>query len=174
MGGIGKSQLARSYAHTHQHKYTAVFWLNAKTEQSLSLGVAQMAELIPLPDVLESNRQIRKDDAGITAASIAVTDWLTQRANTKWLLVLDNVDHQTAGDSEDIDEVHSVYDTVNRDFDATKHIPQVSHGSVLITSRLSFLSRAFGAKAIQINEMSEDEGVRLLCKASHTNLDEAG
>lgn len=174
MGGIGKSQLARSYAYLHQHKYTAIFWLNAKTEQSLSLGVAQMAELIPLPDFLGSNRQIRKDDAGIAAASIAVTDWLSQRANTDWLLVLDNVDNQTAGDSDDIDDDQDVYDTANRNFDAAKYIPQVSHGSVLITSRLSFLSGTFGAYAVRIDQMSEDEGVRLLCKASHTDLNEAG
>lgn len=174
MGGIGKSQLARSYAYIHQHDYTAVFWLNAKTEQTLSLGIARMAERIPLPDVLEANRQIRIDDAGVTAASIAVTDWLSQQANTKWLLVLDNLDNQTADDLEEIDEVQSVSNTANRDFDATKYIPQVSHGSVLITSRLSFLTRAFGAKAIRVDGMSEDEGVRLLCKASHMDPDEAG
>lgn len=170
MGGIGKSQLARSYAYTHQQKYTSIFWLNAKTEKSLSLAIAQLAEQIPLPEVLLTNRQIRKDEAGITDASIAVTAWLSHHANTEWLLVLDNVDNQTAENAEDIDEVQSV--SKSKDFDAYKYIPQVSHGSVLITSRLSFLSRAFGAKLVPVGEMSEDEGIRLLCRASQTELDE--
>ena len=172
MGGIGKSQLARSYAYTHQQSYTSIFWLNAKTEKSLSLGIAQLAEQIPLPDVLDSNRQVRKDEAGMAAASNAVTAWLSHQDNKEWLLVLDNVDNQTAEDSQDIDEVQSV--AKSKDFDAYRYIPQVSHGSLLITSRLSFLSRAFGAKSVQVGEMSEDEAIRLLSKASQTDLDEAG
>lgn len=148
--------------------------MNAKTEKSLSLGVAQIAEQIPLLNVLDSSRQLPKDDAGIEAAGIAVAAWLSHQANTKWLLVLDNVDNQTPENSEDSDEAQREPKAARREFDAYKYIPQVSHGSVLVTSRLSFLSRAFGAQAVQIHEMSTDEGISLLCKASRTEPNEAG
>jgi ATP/maltotriose-dependent transcriptional regulator MalT len=36
LGGIGKTQLAITYARRHKEKYTAIFWLNANDEDSLS------------------------------------------------------------------------------------------------------------------------------------------
>ncbi|MCJ1476114.1 hypothetical protein MMC13_004779 [Lambiella insularis] len=173
MGGIGKSQLARNFATKHQRDYTAVFWLNAKTEQSLRRGIAQLAEQIPLPHLLNAGRQIQLDDAGIDAATLAVTDWLCLNGNVGWLLVFDNVDSQLSTGPDDETQPGKSAST-GAGFDAYKYIPEVSHGSILITSRLSFLSRSFGATAIRVDEMSTDEGVRLLCKVSHRNQDETG
>ena len=43
MGGIGKSQMAREYATTHQDAYTAVFRVNAKSGNSLKIAIAEIA-----------------------------------------------------------------------------------------------------------------------------------
>ncbi|MCJ1404838.1 hypothetical protein MMC11_008064 [Xylographa trunciseda] len=173
MGGIGKSQLARSYATGHQNNYSAIFWLNAKTEQSLRRGIALIAEQIPLPDVLDAGRCLRSGEAGTDAAVAAVISWLCLKDNTDWLLVFDNLDRQISGEHQE-DEFDATLGSSNAGFDAYKYIPDVSHGCLLITSRLSFLSRAFGATDIRVAEMSPHEGIRLLCKASHKNPEEPG
>ncbi|MCJ1377833.1 hypothetical protein MMC17_000929 [Xylographa soralifera] len=173
MGGIGKSQLARSYASKHQNIYSAIFWLDAKTEQSLKRSVALIAEQIPLPDVLDAGRRIRYGDAGVDAAAHAVFDWLCLKDNTDWLLVFDNVDSHLSSEYQE-DELSATSGSGIAAYDVYKYVPEVSHGSLLITSRLSFLSRAFGATAICVEEMSLVEGIRLLCKVSHRSPDEPG
>ena len=173
MGGIGKSQLARSYAIKNQRHYTAVFWLNAKSEQSLRTGLAQLAEQILLSAVLDSNHKIRKDEAGIEAAKAEVESWLSRELNCKWLLILDNIDNQIP-DEYYADVVATGGTGQSSKFDAYRYIPQISHGSILITSRLSFLARAFGATSVTVEEMSVAEGALLLCKVSHRRPDEPG
>ncbi|MCJ1395473.1 hypothetical protein MMC18_008359 [Xylographa bjoerkii] len=173
MGGIGKSQLAWIYATEHQLDYSAIFWLNAKTEQSLKKGIALIAEQIPLPDVLDGGRRVRYGEAGISAAFNAVIDWLRMKDNTNWLLVFDNADDHLSGNYQEA-EVDAIPSSGNAGLGAYEYISQVSHGSVLITTRLSFLSRAFGAMAIHLEEMSSTEGVQLLCKVSHRHPEEPG
>ncbi|MCJ1434207.1 hypothetical protein MMC27_003574 [Xylographa pallens] len=173
MGGIGKSQLARSYATKHQNTYSAIFWLDAKTEQSLKSSLAQIAEQIPLPDVLDAGRRIRYGGGGVDTATHAVLNWLCLKDNTNWLLVFDNVDHHLSSEHQE-DKSSATSGSGIEAYDAYKYVPEVSHGSLLVTSRLSFLSRAFGAKAIQVEEMSLVEGIRLLSKVSQRNSDESG
>ena len=173
MGGIGKSQMARSYATKHQQIYSAVFWLDAKTEKSLKRGIALIAEQIPLPHVLDAGRRIRYGESGIDTASTAVVDWLCLKDNTGWLLVFDNIDGQISREHQE-DGLSENPGAGNVGYDAYKYFPEVSHGNILITSRLSFLSRILGATAIQVEEMSSDEGARLLCKVSHIGPGEPG
>ncbi|MCJ1283148.1 hypothetical protein MMC26_002475 [Xylographa opegraphella] len=173
MGGIGKSQLARSYATKHQNSYSAIFWLDAKTEQSLKRSIAQISEQIPLPDVLDAGRRIRYGEAGLDAAAEAVFNWLCLKDNTDWLLVFDNVDRHLSSEKQEY-ELRGPSDSGIAAYDAYKYVPEVSHGSLLITSRLSFLSRAFGATGIRVNEMSRVEGIRLLSKVSRRSSDEPG
>ena len=172
-GGVGKSQLALQYALIHQRTYTAVFWLNAKTETTLKLGIAQLAEQIPLANVLDATRQIPKDRPGIEAARAAVTNWLSHEGNIGWLLVIDNLDSQIS-DTGALDETEDAVSTSNKAFDASKYVPQVPHGSMLITSRLSFAGNAFGASTVEVNEMSEGEGIELLCNISKRATGEEG
>ena len=175
-GGVGKSQLALNYAIIHQRTYTAVFWLNAKTETTLRLSIAQLAEQIPLANVLDATRQIRKTEPDIEAAYVAVTNWLCHEGNIGWLLVIDNVDNQISNtaDQDPGETDTGLVSTSTKVFDASRYIPHVSHGSILLTSRLSFVGNAFGATTIEVNEMSEDEGIELLCKVSGRATHEDG
>jgi hypothetical protein len=168
MGGIGKSELARSYALAHQTNYSAVFWLNAKEERTLRLSLAKLAEQIPLPSFLDEAHQVRNDEVGIKHASDAVLAWLSHKLNTEWLLIFDNVDSQ---DNESMNDEPTPYST---SFDARIYFPKVTHGNILLTSRLTFLGRVFGAKVIRVEELSEHEGVNLLCKTSNRQPDEPG
>ena len=47
LGGIGKSQLAIEFAKKHRTDYTAVLWLNAKTEDTLKRSFAANVRRLP-------------------------------------------------------------------------------------------------------------------------------
>src|SRR3954468_13236937 len=46
LGGMGKTQLAITYARRHKEKHTAIFWLNANDEDSLKLGFRDIAQQV--------------------------------------------------------------------------------------------------------------------------------
>ena len=146
-GGIGKSQMARDYASHHQHDYDSLFWTNGRSEQSLRTSIARISELIPLPRVLDSNQKVRKTEGDIDKAMHAVDCWLTSAGNSRWLIIIDNVDTQLAEDDEE--EVSHT----GRGYDVARYIPSVAQGSIIITSRLCFLARDLGAQNLRIGEM---------------------
>jgi hypothetical protein len=46
LGGMGKTQLALAYAQRHKDEYSAVFWVNSKSEDTLKQGYAVAAKRI--------------------------------------------------------------------------------------------------------------------------------
>ena len=131
-GGIGKSQLARDYAWHHQHDYDSLFWTNGRPEQSLRTSIARISEQVPLPRVLDSNQKVSKSEGDIDKAMHAIDCWLTSAGNSRWLLLIDNVDTQlTEDDEEGVSQTGCGYDV-------TRYIPSVAQGSIIITSRLPF------------------------------------
>ena len=160
--------MARDYASHHQHGYDSLFWTNGKTEQSLRKSWARMAELIPLPRVLDSNRKVANNEGDIDKAMHAVDDWLTTAGNSQWLVIIDNVDVQLTEDDEE------AVSQTGRKYDVARYIPTVAQGSVIITSRLSFLARDLGAQNMSIGEMKLDEALQVLQKASGRPHNESG
>ena len=167
-GGIGKSQMVRDYASQHRHDYDSLFWTNGGSEQSLRTSIARVAELIPLPRVLDSNQKVPKNEGDIDKAMHAVDSWLTSAGNSRWLIIIDNVDTQAA---EDDDEDGS---QTNGAYDVARYILSVNQGTVIITSRLLFLARDLGAHNLPIGEMTSDEALQVLQKASGRPYDETG
>ena len=167
-GGIGKSQIARDYASHHQHDYDSLFWTNGRSEQSLRTSIARISELIPLPRVLDSNQKVRKNEGDINKALHAVDCWLTSAGNSRWLVIIDNVDTQLAEDDEE--EISHT----GRGYDVARYIPSVAQGSIIITSRLSFLARDLGAQNLRIGEMKLEEALQVLQKASGRPHNELG
>ena len=155
LGGVGKTQLAIEYAARHQGLYTAIFWCNGKSEALLRLELARVAEQIPLNGVLDSNNKILKDELGVEKALTAVFDWLSEMHNTKWLIIIDNVDTEGA---------------VPASYDIWKQLPR--HGSILITSRLASLRRL--GKGVEIREMPIQDGLQILCNATGDNVEDQG
>ncbi|KAL9611132.1 MAG: hypothetical protein Q9167_004212 [Letrouitia subvulpina] len=169
MGGIGKSQMAREVAIVHQSVYTSIFWANAMSEDTLRSSYSQIAEQIPLPGALNINGRVGNGAGEIAIAIRSVLNWLEECENNRWLLICDNADNQTQGsDDQSNNELqrnaYNIYD----------YIPQSSHGTILLTSRVASLARYLGGTAIRIEAMNISESLYLLAKTSSRPLNEPG
>jgi hypothetical protein len=95
MGGIGKTQLALSYAHERAEKGTpVVIWINSETQIDIYQSYTDVADRLELPD--------RRPDASGNQNQFAVTKWL-QKTSTSfphllfprpliWIGVADHMD----------------------------------------------------------------------------------
>ena len=137
MGGIGKTQLAISYAKRHRHSYPSIFWLNANTEATLNNSLRAMANRILPPETVSE-----LDDDQVW---VHISNWLSKLDNTRWLLMFDNHD--------DPDQ-----------YEITKYRPSVAHGSIIITTRQP--DRVNGER-IKVQSMAkEEESLRILATRS--------
>lgn len=127
MGGIGKTQLAISYVKQHHHDYESVFWLNATSEATLKDSFRVVAEVVfnvQDPVVLEGEQIL-----------IHIRGWLSDRKNTRWLLIFDNYDNP-------------------EQFKIEMYYPPASHGAVIVTTRLPHL---FSGRTVQIQPLQKIE-----------------
>ena len=108
MGGIGKTQLATTYAKRHSSSYSSVFWLNATSEATLKSSFRGVANRVLPPETVG-----KLDDDEVC---VRVSSWLSELDNNRWMLVVDNYD--------DPDQ-----------YDIAKYYPSVAHGSIIITTR---------------------------------------
>ncbi|KAK8900850.1 hypothetical protein QC760_010614 [Botrytis cinerea] len=126
LGGMGKTQLAITYAKRHQEKYTAIFWLNANDKDSLKLSFRDIAQQVlrhhPSTTVLSSVDQ----DGDLDQVVSVVKEWLDYSRNTKWLMIYDNYDNPKTPNNPD-----------NLAVDIRPFFPWSNNGSIIITTRSS-------------------------------------
>ena len=85
LGGVGKTQLAIEYARNHYADYDAVLWAGAASASELHASLANLVDVLKLPEVLAREQEVKVQ---------AVIDWLC--SNQRWLLILDNADTNEA------------------------------------------------------------------------------
>jgi hypothetical protein len=145
MGGIGKTQMAISYAKRRRSSYSSIFWLNAASESTLKGSLRILARR-----VLPADSVIIPDDGQLWSQ---VSNWLSDLDNTRWLLIFDN------------------YDDPGQ-YDIERYYPYVSQGSIIITTRLP--DRLNGRK-IQVRSMKKvQDGLRILATRSEREGVESG
>ena len=81
LGGIGKTQIALEYAYRYSLEYSAVFWIEGETVESILASLGRIAGHLQLPEHGNSDQQ---------QMVAAVQHWLT--TNGTWLLIWDNVE----------------------------------------------------------------------------------
>lgn len=81
MGGVGKTQIALQYAHTHLAEYEAVWWLNAETRFSLQNSISAFL----------SAQKLLPKDADVDGVRLAFLDYLAHHGG--WLLIYDNAEY---------------------------------------------------------------------------------
>ncbi|MFO0578401.1 MAG: FxSxx-COOH system tetratricopeptide repeat protein [Polyangia bacterium] len=82
LGGVGKTQLALAYAFSERHRYQAVLWVQADSEDSVRSGFAELANQLHLPGASENQ--------SLDDTVIQVRHWLEKTERT--LLICDGAD----------------------------------------------------------------------------------
>jgi NB-ARC domain len=145
MGGIGKTQLAISYAKQHRDSYSSAFWLNAASEATMNSSLRAVANRILLPATVG-----KLDDDQLR---IEVLNWLSELENFRWLLILDNHDDPDG-------------------YKIQEYFPFVAHGSIIITTRLP--DRLTGKKVKVRSMKKEEDSLRILATRSGRGDTESG
>jgi hypothetical protein len=107
-GGIGKTQLAIAFALRHYQEDSSVFWIDASSEDAVKDSFRSIAEAVF--DVRDPTTLA--GEQSITHAK----RWLSDRRNTRWLLVFDNYDDPES-------------------YRIERYYPHTLHGSIIVTTR---------------------------------------
>jgi hypothetical protein len=152
LGGIGKTQLAITYARRHKEKYTAIFWLNANDEDSLKLSFRDVAQQVlsyhPSTSALSSVDQDKDLDQVVNV----VKAWLEFPQNARWLMIYDNLDNPKIPGNPDSSAV-----------DIRQFLPRSDHGSIIITTRSSQVRQG---ERIHIQKLPVREGLEIVSNMS--------
>ncbi|KAH8895810.1 TPR-like protein [Thozetella sp. PMI_491] len=151
LGGIGKSQLAIHFAHriAESRPDTWVFWVHAASRARFEKAFRDIADNVKLPG---------RTNQGVDICRL-VHQWLSNRHNGKWVLVIDSADDYT----QFLDAPGNVAET----HPLASYIPQSGHGFTLLTTRNYSIGLDFcggSANVIQIGPMDPSEALSLLEK----------
>ena len=131
LGGMGKTQLAVEFARRYHQRFSAVLWLDGRSEDSLKRSIASCAGRIPAGQIPEVSRSYATDSgADMDAVVKDVMGWLARADNSAWLLIFDNVDREYSKRGGDPEA-----------YDVKRYFSGADHGSVLITTRLAKLEQ---------------------------------
>jgi hypothetical protein len=131
LGGIGKTQLVVEFARRHHRRFSAVLWLDGRSEDSVKRSIASCAGRIPQGQIPEASRGYATDSGvDVNAVVKDVMGWLARPDNSAWLLIFDNVDREYSKGGGDPDA-----------YDVEGYLSGADHGSVLITTRLARLEQ---------------------------------
>jgi tetratricopeptide (TPR) repeat protein len=123
----------------------SVFWVHASNSARLEQAFSDIAQRVGLYSRLS---------AAIDTV-LAVCTWLSNEANGRWLMIVDNVDDEIAIESQ----------RDGQSMPLASLLPQSDHGAVLITSRNADVARGLVGRQqdiIQVGAMNDSEAVELL------------
>ncbi|KAL9134141.1 MAG: hypothetical protein Q9175_004673, partial [Cornicularia normoerica] len=143
LGGIGKSQLAIEFAKKHRDDYTAVLWLNAKTEDTLKRSFAANARRLPRKHFSQDLLDGPQDEENLRTILREMKTWLGLPGNHRWFLIYDNVDNPKIPDNK---REHA--------YDIRSYFPEAHQGSILVTTRWKTLRIGH---PIEVTKLSKDE-----------------
>ncbi|KAF2724735.1 TPR-like protein [Polychaeton citri CBS 116435] len=158
LGGIGKTQLAITYAKRYRHDYSALLWLNAKDEASMKASFTRIAKQIlnehPSATRLADLDMDQKPDEVLDA----VKAWFSMPKNTRWLMICDNYDNPKIPGNTDLNAL-----------DLHRFLPEPYHGVILITTRSSQVQVGHRMHITKLRDLQD--GLRILeASSSRQNL----
>ncbi|KAF7191722.1 Nephrocystin-3 [Pseudocercospora fuligena] len=158
LGGIGKTQLCAHFARKHSTSFSAVIWLDASSKDSLEQSIERCADRILSADqsyqgLVRTSDPSKRADANGSAREPEHTPlwrlntWLSEDANSQWLLVYDNLDREWRYGDDPLA------------FDFLHYLPSVDHGNVLINTRLSTIP---AKHRFTLGPASQDQALKML------------
>ena len=151
LGGVGKSQLAIEFTHrlSEKRKDIWIFWIHAGTRARAEEGFRTIADTVKLAGRNQPTADIPQ----------LVSNWLSNTANGRWVLVLDSVD--------DGDVFFGIQGERKDARLLATWLPQSRNGSIVITTRDQGVAVRLTGRhqdTIPIRPMVEIDAVSLLEK----------
>ena len=160
LGGSGKTQLAIEFARKHAEDFTARFWLNAQTEETVRQSIVNVAKQLPPEQISEkAMKGHQKTVEEVDETIQEVLKWFGKPKNSRWLIIYDNVDRESTVNALGLGA-----------YFLEQYLPPWDCGSVIITTTLSQLQRQ--GQGIKISSMTKEEGLQLL--GQHLGVSVAG
>ncbi|KXX75409.1 Kinesin light chain 4 [Madurella mycetomatis] len=170
LGGAGKTQLSTAYAYSHRDEFDAVLWVDGANEANTLMSYRTIAQRfldatrraaddddrdrtslfsklsVGCPSLLSPSGKVSINAEALPKIARAVIEFLQSDAERfTWLLIVDNVDNLTG-------------------YPLSSFLPQSKRGSIIITTRLTAVSR-FGYP-IEVGEIEEESAVQILLSAA--------
>ncbi|RDW79009.1 uncharacterized protein DSM5745_05861 [Aspergillus mulundensis] len=153
LGGMGKTQLATRFARSHKDDFTAVLWLNGKSQETLLQSLSSALPKLPGQD----SDTTARNEGEVKRNASQVLEWLALQDNHSWLIIFDNVDQYSPG--------------ADAGYDVGQFFPAADHGSILITSRLLKLSEL--GRSFPLQKLDPTHATQLLLQNSGISSQEA-
>ena len=142
LGGAGKSQLVLNYIREYRQDYSAVFWIEGGSKESIERDYIQIYRLL-YGRLLGAGQDIVKVEDAVPA----VKSWFHGREG-RWLVVLDSAD-----------TIDNPQDQLYIDLDY--FIPDAPGVHVVVTSRSATAKEMTVLEAIEVADMEPSEAVAL-------------
>ena len=159
LGGIGKSQLAIEFAKKHRDDYTAVLWLNAKTEDTLKRSFAANAKRLPKESLNQELLYGSQDEESLDRILRETQAWLNLPGNDRWLLIYDNVDNPKVPENED-----------EQAYDIRSYYPEAHQGSIIVTTRWKNLRLGHSLEVAKLSKV--EDSISLLEQTSQRDIEQ--
>jgi hypothetical protein len=167
VGGIGKTQLAAQFAKSYRDQFSAVFWVNGGTESALRSSLAEIVDRVHSATGLHKDELSGDEDSAETAIKTIIR-WLGLSGNFRWLIIFDSIDSQSQSADK---SMSSDSQSPGLAYDIRKYLDLMNHGSIIITSRLSYMSQL--GKGMKISGVTLDEGLQVL-RSVNSQIDDEG
>ncbi|RDL36731.1 uncharacterized protein BP5553_06083 [Venustampulla echinocandica] len=154
LGGVGKTQLMLQYTKDYRDQFGAMFWIDCRSELTLSESFQNIARLLSLGTA--ARVQPREGETGLIRLDAldnvnAFKRWLRMRISP-WLLLFDNADEL------------SILRSLGRYF------PTDVSGSIIVSSRRQEAADLFGSdRVMQIEGLPPDSARDLLLHLARIN-----
>jgi hypothetical protein len=153
---MGRTQLALAYAQQYRQDYSAIFWINAKTSDTLKQGCAAAISRIHCEHPSLAQLKVVAKSGNLDKAVDAFKLWLSSAGNNWWLLICDNYDTPRLPGCVEPGP-----------FDLRHFLPKVHHGAILITTRSSQVQLG---RSVQVKKLQDVEhSLEILSQASRRN-----
>jgi hypothetical protein len=124
---------------------TSIIWIHASNPRRLEQSYRDVLSKLSIPESPDTN------------VKLLVENYLREKKNGKWLMIVDNVDDENV-----VLEKREEEDGLTGKLQMLSCIPKVPHGVVLFTSRYKKVAMRLTNELIEIKQMSDEEGTELL------------